>query len=98
MRLHGFFTKALLEGLGWDDGIKGNLSDSVDEDYIDIEDRIQGELAQGLPPANKNNILSVDSLVSYIKENQEIALNSMYSESQYPQVLGDRYDLVLFEF
>jgi len=98
MRLHGFFTKALLEGLGWcDDGIKGYLSNFVDPN-LDTEDGIQGDLAPGLPPAAKNNILSVDSLLSYIKDNQEIALKSIYYQSQYPQVLGDRYDLILFEF
>jgi len=98
MRLHGFFTKALLEGLGWCDGIKGHLSDSIDEDYIDIEDGIQGELAQGIPPAAKANILSVDNLLSYIIENQEIETSPDYFSHQYPQVLGERYDLVLFTY
>jgi hypothetical protein len=98
-RIHGYFTKALLEGLGWCDGEKGVLSTTIDENYID-EDGIQGELSNGVPPAAKNNIVSIDSLVSYIKSNQEIAQNSNNYEvyHQYPQVSGGRFDLVLFRY
>lgn len=75
---HGYFTAALLEGLGWDD-----------EDNTIVED---------IPPAADDNILSLDSLIEYIKDNQEISLDSEYSSSQYPQISGWRYDLVLFSY
>ncbi len=98
MRLHGFFTKALLEGLGWCDGIKGYLSDNIEDAYLDTEDGVYGKLSQGIPPAAKTNMLSVDNLLSYIIENQEIETSSDYFSHQYPQVLGERYDLVLFTY
>ncbi len=77
-RNHGFFTKAFLEGLGWDDTLLSVVTD--------------------IPPATENKILSLDSIVKYIKENQEISLESEYSSSQYPQISGWRYDLVLFNY
>jgi len=80
IRLHGFFTKALLEGLGWDDE----------------DESTPGELAETIPPAAVNKIVSVDYLVEYIKANQDIALSD--GDHQYPQVYGGRYDLVLFEY
>ncbi len=91
-RNHGFLTKALLEGMGWCDGEKGVLTYDVIPEMID-DDGIQGKLAEGLPPAALNNILSVDSLVKYIKNNQDIPLIL-----QYPQVSGGRFDLVLFKY
>jgi len=95
MRIHGYFTKALLEGLGWCDGDKGILTEEL-IDTITDEDGIQGKLAETIPPAAQNNILSVDHLVEYIKANQDIALSE--GEHQYPQVSGGRNDLVLFEY
>ncbi len=91
-RNHGFLTKALLEGIGWCDGEKGVLTYDVIPEMIK-EDGIQGELAKGLPPAALNNILSVDSLIKYIKYNQGIPLSY-----QYPQISGGRFDLVLFKY
>ncbi len=98
-RVHGYFTKALLEGLGWCDGEQGILSFTANDAYID-EDGIQGELSSKVPPAAKNKIVSIDSLLSYIKENQEIALNSNNYDvyHQYPQVSGGRFDLILFRY
>lgn len=92
VRNHGFLTKALLEGIGWCDGEKGVLTYDVIPELIE-DDGIQGKLAKGLPPAALNNILSVDSLVKYIKNNQGLSLSY-----QYPQVSGGRFDLVLFKY
>ena len=94
-RLHGYFTKALLEGLGWCDGDKGLLTQYSIEAITD-ENGVQGILSEGIPPASRNKILSVDSLLSYIKRNQDIALNGI--THQYPQVSGGRFDLVLFDY
>ena len=77
-RNHGFFTKAFLDGLGWDDTTLSIVSD--------------------VPPATENNILSLDSIIKYVKDNQEISLESEYLSSQYPQISGWRYDLVLFSY
>jgi hypothetical protein len=57
-----------------------------------------GTIDQAIPPAAKNNILSVDSLVAYIRP--EI-LKYYYTGEigyQYPQVSGGRFDLVLFKY
>ena len=76
-KVHGYFTKALIEGLGL-----------IDENFTD-----------DTPPACKKGIISTDSLYSYIKSNQEIALyENLSSEYQYPQVAGGRFDLVLFSY
>lgn len=98
-RQHGYFSKALLEGLGWCDGTKGEIKNEIIPELID-NNGIQGTLAQGVPPAAKNNILSIDSLVEYIEENQEINLKSNQNNiaHQYPQVSGGRYDVVLFKY
>jgi len=98
-RQHGYFTKALLEGLGWCDGVKGELSNEIIDELVD-NNGVQGLLAHGLPPAVNNNILSIDSLVEYIEENQEISLNANQNSlaHQYPQVSGGRYDVVLFKY
>lgn len=96
-RQHGYFTKALLEGLGWCDGEKGTLSNQILQDYIDV-DGIQGILAKGKPPAINNNILSIDSLYEYIIENQEIKLisdNELIAH-QYPCISSGRFDVALF--
>lgn len=77
-RLHGYFTKALLDGLGWND-----------ETLI---------ISENIPPAIDNNILSLDSLLKYIKENQNIVLYNENNPSQYPQISGWRYDLTLFKY
>ncbi len=99
IRQHGYFTKALLEGLGWCDGVKGELSNEIVSELID-NNGVQGILAKGLPPAVKNNILSIDSLVEYIEEHQEISLyeNQNSIAHQYPQVSGGRFDVVLFKY
>jgi hypothetical protein len=91
-RYHGYFTKALLEGMGWCDGEKGFLSYFKIPEMIDEDDGIQGELADGDPPATSSGILSLDSLVSYVDENID------ERATQTAQVSAWRYDLVLFEY
>lgn len=76
-KIHGYFTKALIEGLGL----------------------IEGKFMPGTPPACKKGVISLDSLYSYIKSNQDIALYKNISpDYQYPQVAGGRFDLVLFSY
>lgn len=96
-RQHGYFTKALLEGLGWCDGKKGELSNNIIPSLRD-EKGIQGILSKGKPPAINNNILSIDSLLKYIKENQEINLisDSYLISHQYPCISSWRSDLALY--
>lgn len=98
-RLHGYFTKALLEGMGWCDGEKGVLTYNCINSLTD-NNGIQGTLATGLPPAAKKHCLSIDSLDQYIKQNQDILLKSedILIEHQYPQITGKRFDLVLFKY
>lgn len=75
---HGYFTNALLTGLGWDNTLQ--------------------KITKEIPPAINNNILSLDSLLKYIKENQDIDLFNNNNPSQYPQISGWRYDLTLFTY
>ncbi|MGD1821591.1 MAG: caspase family protein [Pleomorphochaeta sp.] len=98
-RQHGYFTKALLEGLGWCDGEKGTLSSQILPDYTD-KDGIQGVLAEGDPPAINKKILSIDSLYEYIIENQEINLvsDSEFVPHQYPCISSGRFDVALFTY
>ena len=90
-RKHGYFTKALLEGMGWCDGKKGILTYYKIDALVD-EDGIQGILADGNPPATSSGILSLDSLVSYVDENID------ENATQTAQISAWRYDLVLFEY
>ncbi len=51
-----------------------------------------------IPPAAKNDILSVDSLIAYVRPK---ILKYYYTGQigyQYPQVSGGRFDLVLFKY
>lgn len=90
-KTHGYFTKALLEGLGW---AKGNGTVLEDEN-IDLTN-FPTMLNHGAPPASINGIVSVDSLYSYIIKNQEIYAGAL--EYQDPQVAGRRKDLILFRY
>lgn len=97
---HGYFSKALLEGLGWSYGEKAHLSNFEIEELIDT-DGVQGKLSKGLPPAsNGEKTLSLDQLYSFIKRNQEIPTTKqtkIYSH-QFPQINQGRKDLVLFSY
>lgn len=81
---HGFFTYALLEGLGWDHPHSTDLS------TVNIQEL----------PAAKNNQITVDGLFKYIKKNQDInsrfVLFSNQPEFQHPMTTGGPLDLVLF--
>lgn len=91
-RVHGHFTKALLEGMGWCDGEKGVLSYYRLPQLIDPDDGIQGVLAEGEPPATSNGILSLDSLMAYVSDNID------EKATQTAQISSWRYDLVLFKY
>ncbi len=96
---HGYFSAALLEGLGWCYGEKGLINNTTVPSLID-EDDVQGILAKGLPPGAKGNVLSVDSLYTYIKENQNIPLLKVSEKRvhQHPRVTSGRKDLILFKY
>ena len=78
--VHGFFTNALLEALGWYHPHSDTLS-SVPIEY---------------PPAAKNGQITVDGLFAYIKKNQGIDSRYYGSEYQHPKTTGGPLDLVLF--
>ncbi|MGB4405855.1 MAG: caspase family protein [Sphaerochaeta sp.] len=78
--VHGFFTNALLEALGWYHPHSDTLS-SVPIEY---------------PPAAKNGQITVDGLFAYIKKNQGIDSRYYGSEYQHPMTTGGPLDLVLF--
>lgn len=97
---HGYFSKALLEGIGWCYGEKGVITYKNVPYLVDNND-VQGVLARGNPPACGNsNHLSVDDLYNYIKRHQEIPLSiEMDRRShQHPCVTGGRQDLLLFNY
>jgi len=99
--VHGYFSKALLEGLGWNDGEKGKLENHSVPSLI-ASDGVQGCLCSGLPPSIDSSLMiTLDDLYAYIKENQEIPLEKQekYSLSyQHPMVSGGRKDLILFSY
>lgn len=97
---HGYFSKALLEGLGWCYGEKGIITHEVVPPLMD-KDNVQGILAKGLPPASRNSKeLSVDDLYYYVKTHQEIPLKKVGNNRsfQHPCVTGNRNDLILFNY
>ncbi len=79
--VHGFFTYALLEALGWEH------SSETDPLLITIT----------YPPAAKNGQITVDGLFKYIKANQAIRSRlSLFTAYQHPKTTGGPLDLVLF--
>lgn len=97
---HGYFSKALLEGLGWCYGTKGIVTNKNVPSLVD-QNNVQGLLSAGNPPAcGTSNHLSVDSLYNYIKWHQEIPISKKNNERshQQPCVTGGRQDLLLFNF
>lgn len=97
---HGYFSKALLEGIGWCYGEKGVITYKEVPYLVDNND-VQGVLAGGNPPACGNsNQLSVDDLYNYIKKHQEISLTNKENirSHQHPCVTGGRQDLQLFDY
>ena len=82
--IHGFFTYALLEALGWDHPHEVDIT-TVETKY---------------PPAAENGLISVDSLFKYILKNQDInsrfILFSPRPEFQHPMATGGPLDLILF--
>lgn len=82
--VHGIFTYALLEALGWN-----HTSDTAPLEGV-----------SSYPPAAKNGRITVDGLFRYIKKNQAIstklALFSNWGEFQHPLTTGGPLDLVLF--
>lgn len=98
--IHGYFTKALLEGLGWCDGTKGQLENTIVPSAVQA-DGIQGKLSDGLPPAcDSCNLLTTDSLYAYIITHQQIPLsdNGSGTSHQHPMTNGGRSDLILFAY
>lgn len=95
---HGYFSEALLEGIGWSYGIKGDLDyDPNPSENIGIK----GFLYQGFPPASYgNNILTLDDLYNYIKTHQDISLKKQenLNSHQYPRINGGRNNLILFKY
>jgi hypothetical protein len=97
---HGYFTKALLEGLGWCYGDKGTITHKSVPSLVD-EDGVQGRLAEGNPPAcGTSNILCLDNLYGYIKRHQEIPLikEENIRSHQHPGITGGRQNLQLFKY
>lgn len=97
---HGYFTKALLEGLGWNYGTKGTVTHKTDPTIVDNKG-VQGLLAEGVPPAcGTSKTLSLDQLYKYIKWHQEIPLFDQdgISSYQHPGLTGERSNLILFTY
>jgi hypothetical protein len=97
---HGYFSKALLEGLGWCYGEKGIVTHKSVPYLVDNHD-VQGILAEGNPPAcGISNHLSVDDLYYYIKTHQQIPLIKKGNDRsfQHPCVTGGRQNLILFDY
>lgn len=99
--VHGYFSKALLEGLGWNDGEKGKLENQSVPSLI-ASDGVQGCLCEGLPPATDSSLMiTLDDLYTYITDNQEIPLDKKDSYTlsyQHPLISGGRKDLILFTY
>lgn len=83
---HGVFTITLLEALGW------NHPHGVDISTIE----------PGIPPALRGSVITVDSLYTYIKKNQDLPIRwnilKPSQEYQHPLVSGGAMDMVLFRF
>jgi len=97
---HGYFTRALLEGIGWNYGEYGTVTNKTEESVV-ADDGIQGKLCHGNPPAcYSSNSLSIDNLYRYIKENQNIPLKITDGQRshQHPRVTSGRKDLILFQY
>ena len=82
--VHGIFTYALLEALGWN-----HTSDTAPLEGV-----------SSYPPAAKNGRITVDGLFRYIKKNQAIPsrmkLLSNWTHYQHPLTTGGPLDLILF--
>ena len=83
---HGVFTITLLEALGW------NHPHGVDISTIE----------PGTPPALRGSVITVDSLYTFIKKNQNLPIRwnilKPSQEYQHPLVSGGAMDMVLFRF
>ncbi|AEV30798.1 Caspase domain-containing protein [Sphaerochaeta pleomorpha str. Grapes] len=80
---HGYFTYALLDALGWPRSHNTDLSSVI----ID-----------GIPPAARNSVVTVDSLYAYVLKHQLISSNKLYLSHQHPMTNGGAMDMVLFNF
>ncbi len=83
---HGVFTITLLEALGWSHPHGADIS--------------TGE--PSTPPALRGSVLTVDSIYTYIKHNQDLPIRwnilKPAQEYQHPLVSGGAMDMVLFRF
>ncbi len=79
---HGYFTNAILNGMGvFDDFIlNGDMNEVSNRNYILP------------PPACSNKVLTLDGLYNFAKRTME------YKNKQRPQIIRGPYDLVLFQF
>lgn len=83
---HGEFSYALLKGLG--------LVHTYGNDGVSVEISFQS----GNPPAASRSVITVDSLYTYILDNQTIQSNKLYFYHQHPMTNGGAMDMVLFNF
>lgn len=81
---HGYFTYALLKGLGWV--------------HTDTAGVYSATASDGIPPSASRSAITVDSLYAYILENQMIKSGKLYYPHQHPMTNGGAMDMVLFNF
>jgi hypothetical protein len=85
--IHGIFTAALLQALGWDPAVTDPSSVTNLNPFV---------------PARKEGQLTVDGLYTYIKDHQDAPLRSLWywpqPDVQHPMTTGGALDMVLFHF